>query len=51
VLLRGKNGAEGPTQNPLEAEALIEGGIIRIPAALAQNRGGAAWEYVEFLSV
>jgi riboflavin kinase/FMN adenylyltransferase len=46
VLLRGKNGSDGF----LRTEALIEGGTIRIPAVSAQNRSGADWEYVEFLS-
>jgi riboflavin kinase/FMN adenylyltransferase len=49
VLLRGKNGSDGRSQSSLQTEALIEGGMIRIPAAFVQNDSGGDWEYVEFL--
>ncbi|MDR2742899.1 MAG: FAD synthetase family protein [Treponema sp.] len=47
VLLHGRNGSD---RTSLGTEALIEPGIIRIPAAFAENTGGVDWEYVEFLS-
>jgi riboflavin kinase/FMN adenylyltransferase len=48
ALLRGKNGSDG--ESSPQMEVLIEGGILRIPAAFAKNPGSADWEYVEFLS-
>ncbi|MDR2404425.1 MAG: FAD synthetase family protein [Spirochaetaceae bacterium] len=51
ALLRGKNGSDGRSQSSLQAEVLIEGGTIRIPASFVQNGSGADWEYVEFLSI
>jgi hypothetical protein len=49
VLLRGKTGSTG--QDVLQAEALIEGGLIRIPAVFVKNGTTPAWEYLEFLSI
>jgi riboflavin kinase/FMN adenylyltransferase len=47
ALLHRKSGLEGP----LRTEALIEGGILRIPDPFAPNRQGMDWEYVEFLAI
>jgi riboflavin kinase/FMN adenylyltransferase len=51
VLLRGKSGSDGLRQDARQTEALIEGGILRIPAASAKNLEVADWEYAEFLSI